>query len=174
MLPRASLLALALFIAAPLAADDEIAIQRHLADLQLGDTLEQIQLIYRPLSEWSSHKEPRGKVTRHRAQRHQIKNPPREIDTIWMGLRRGRLVDIQLIYTAAHTRARSVDDLASELSIIYGEGRRQGNRFWWTDGRTVLRVFYAEVPKEEGVGLEWRTSLQVMDENLFTRTDSLL
>jgi len=171
----ASLLLAALFLAAPLSAgDDDIPIQRHLADLQLDDRLEQIQLIYRPLEEWSSHRHPKGGVVRYKAQRHQIKNPPRELDTMWLGLKRGRLVDIQLIYTAAHTRARSVDDLAAELALIYGEGRRQGNRFWWTDGKTVLRVFYAEVPKEEGVGLEWRTSIQVMNENLFSRSDATL
>jgi len=91
---------------------------------------------------------------------------------MWLGMKRDRLVEIQLIYDAAYTREESVEQLAGELSLIYGEPRRSQGKFWWTDGETVLRAFYAEVPspqKDDAGAVELRTSLQVMDAGLFEK-----
>lgn len=166
---------LLLLLALPVSPqDDTPPIQRYLADLYLGDVMEDIQKIYPPSQEWPSHIEPRGQVRRYRVERAYLKVPVPEVDTIWLGMKKGRLVEIQLIYTAAHSRRQSVERLASELSLIYGEGGRSGNRFWWTDGRTVLRAFHAEVPvlaPGGGTKIELRTSLQLLEEGLFRRTD---
>lgn len=164
-----------LLAALPAFSQDEAPkVQRYLADLYLGDVMEDIQKIYPPAQEWPSHIEPRGQVRRYRIERYALKVPVPEVDTIWLGMKKGRLVEVQLIYTAAHTRRQSVEKLASELSLIYGEGGRSGNRFWWTDGRTVLRASHAEVPvlaPGGGTKTELRTALQLAEEGLFRRTD---
>lgn len=163
--------------ALPAFAEDEPLppIQRYLADLYLGDVLEDIRKIYAPARDWPSHVEPRGQVRRYRVDRVALKVPIPEVDTMWLGMKKGRLAEVQLIYTAAHTRRQSVEELAGKLSLIYGAGGRAGNRFWWSDGKTVLRAFYAEVPvlaKGGGTTVELRTSLQVLDEDLYRRVDS--
>lgn len=167
-------LLLALALAAPSTAqapDETPPIQRYLADLYLGDTLDEIRQVYPPSQEWPSSVQPRGQVTRYRAERAFLKSPPPRVDTLWLGLRKSRLVEIQLVYTAEYTRAKSVEALAGDLSLIYGEPSRSRGRFWWTDGKTVLRVFYAEVPVLDGAGqgVELRTSIQLLEESLFRR-----
>lgn len=174
--PQTAILWAALWLwgpASPCAAQEDIPIERKLADLYLGDEIDDIQSIYRPAQEWPSHIEPRGRVTRFRVERAYMKSPPRNVETLWLGMKKGRLAEIQIIYDSAHTRRKPVEALAGELASIYGEPQRSGNRFWWSDGRTVLRVFYAEVAllKGRGRGVELRTSIQVMEEGLFLRTD---
>lgn len=170
------LLLLALLALAPASAfadDEDIAIQRKLGRLYLGDSLKDIKRLYKPSQEWPSYLEPRGRVNRIRVERPYLKTPDSKIDTMWLGMKRGNLVEIQLIYDAAATRAKSVEALAGEWAVIYGEPRLTEGRFWWSDGKTVLRVFYAEVPVLEGGGrgIELRTSIQLMDAGLFERVD---
>jgi hypothetical protein len=177
---RFLLLALLAAAGAPLDAradedgySDPPPIQRYLAELQLGDSLEDVQRIYAPAQDWPSHIDPRGRVTRYRVERAYAKHFPSWTQALMLGFKRGRLVDIQVIYNAKRSGEKTHGDLARDLSLTYGEPGRSGDKFWWTDGRTVMRVFPVEVPTfKDGVrGVEWRTSLQVIEEGLFKRVD---
>ena len=172
-----ALIMLALLAAPALAGDDGYedppAIQRYLAELQLGDSLEDVQRIYPPARDWPSHVDPRGRVTRYRVERDAAKSFPLWTQALMLGFKRGRLVDIQVVYNAKHSGEKTSEDLARDLSLTYGEGARSGDKFWWTDDRTVMRVFPVEVPtfKDGERGVEWRTSIQVMDKDLYKRLD---
>jgi len=174
----AALLLLAGALAGPARADDDgldetPPVQRHLMNLRLGDGLNHVKSIYPPLGDWPSHVEPRGRVTRYRVEREAVKAFPKGVQTIWLGFKRGSLVDIQVIYDDETTRERPYSQLAVDVSLEYGEPRRTENRFWWADGRTVLRVFPAEVPVlvEGKTQAVWRTSIQVVEQGLFKRVD---
>ncbi len=172
-MPLLKLLVLLLPLLAPLRAEEDIAIQRYLAYLYLGDSLEDIQRVYPPAQEWPSYVEPRGKVTRLRVERGLAKSFPKNVDVMWLGMKKDRLVEIQLLYNASFSRGKSPEAWASDLSLDYGEPKRNDTKFWWTDGKTVLRVFYANVPviKDGREGVELRTSIQVMEHGLFQRVD---
>jgi hypothetical protein len=90
---------------------------------------------------------------------------------MWLGLKHGRLVEIQLVYTAAYTRKKSVDALASDLSLTYGQPHSNGSKYWWVDRKTVIRTFAAEMPSAEdgAAGVELRTSLQLLESSLFPK-----
>lgn len=169
------LLVVALLCPARLLAED--AIQPTLAHLRLGDSLRSIQRIYPPAKDqpkWPSYVEPRGRVERVRVERSYLKKPIANVDTMWLSFKSGRLVEIQLIYDAAYTRTNSVDALATQWLSIYGEPHRTDEgRYWWSDGSTVLRVFYAEVPLAEGKSqsVELRTSVQLFEQDVFERVD---
>jgi hypothetical protein len=163
-----------LLAAAPAVSQDETAaIRRALAGLHLGATIEEVQLIYPPAQEWPSQEERRVRVTRLRVEREMAKSFPPDAQVLWLGLRRGRLVDIQLIYDARYSRRRPAERLAQDLALVYGEPRRSNDKFWWTDGRTVLRVFDAELPVQPGSqrSVELRTSVQIIERDLFRRGD---
>ena len=153
--------------------DDPPAIQRYLAELQLGDSLEDVQRIYPPAQDWPSHIDPRGRVTRYRVERAYAKSFPNWTQALMLGFKRGKLVDIQVIYNAKRSGDKTAEELARDLSLTYGQGERTGDKFWWTDSRTVMRVYPVEVPTfKDGVrGVEWRTSIQVLEKNLYLRTD---
>jgi hypothetical protein len=172
-----SLLLLAL-LAVPAAAGDDgyedpPPIQRYLAELQLGDSLEDVQRIYPPAQDWPSYIDPRGRVTRYRVERAYAKSFPAWSQALLLGFKRGKLVDIQVVYNAKRSGEKTSEELARDLSLTYGEGDRTGDKFWWTDSRTVMRVFPVEVPTfKDGVrGVEWRTSIQILDKDLWKRTD---
>lgn len=172
-----ALLAAAL-LAVPAFADDDgyedpPPIQRYLAELQLGDSFEDVQRIYPPAQDWPSHIEPRGRVTRYRVERAYAKSFPNWTQTLMLGFKRGRLVDIQVIYNAKRSGEKTSEELSRDLSLTYGEGERTGARFWWADDRTVMRVFPVEVPTfKDGVrGVERRTSIQILEKSLYRRTD---
>ncbi len=173
---RAFLL-LALFAAPAFAGDDGYedppALQRYLADLQLGDALEDVHRIYPPTADWPSYIDPQGRVRRYRVERAYAKSFPSWTQTLMLGFKKGKLVDIQVIYTAKRSAEKTSEGLAHDLALIYGESDRSGDKFWWTDKRTVMRVFPVEVPTyKEGVrGVAWRTSIQVLDKDLYKRTD---
>lgn len=154
-------------------AEEKERVQRYLAHLHLGDSIEEIRKVYRPVREWPAYVEPRGRVTRIRVDRDAAKGLPLEIETLWLGMKKGRLVEIQLVYGAKASRRKPVETLVVDLSLIYGEGHQSEGKFWWSDSGTVLRVFYAEVPLLKGGerGFELRTSLQLMEAGLFKRTD---
>lgn len=156
------------------ASDEETpAVQRYLASLALGDSLERIQRIYPPAQEWNSVIMPRGRVKRIRVERDNAKSFPNKVETMWLGMKRDRLVEVQLLYDAKYTRRKSAEQLAADLALIYGVPERTENKFWWTDGRTVLRVFNAEVPvlKDGSEAKELRTCIQILEHGLFERTD---
>jgi len=172
-----ALLFLALLAAPALAGDDGYedppAIQRYLAELQLGDSLEDVQRIYPPAQDWPSHIDPRGRVTRYRVERGYAKSFPLWTHAMLLGFKRGRLVDIHVIYNSKRSGEKTAEGLARDLSLTYGEGERSGDKFWWTDSSTVIRVFPVEVPtfKDGERGVEWRTSIQVLEKSLYKRID---
>lgn len=160
--------------AAPAAAQEEPrAVQRSLGGLRLGDTLEDVQRLYPPAQEWPMASEPRGGVKRIRVERPNAKSFPPDVEILLLGLKRGRLVEIQLVYDARFSRKKSAEVLAERMSLIYGDPSRSNDKFWWADGRTVLRVFNAELPATEAgeEAVELRTSVQVMERALFRRGD---
>lgn len=165
--------ALSLAFAASARAQGSPALQRHLAHLYLGDVLEDIQSIYPPSRPWPSHLEPRGRVTRYRVEARAVSGMPLGIDMMWLGMKDGRLAEIQVIYDANQTQKNPLEALVGELALIYGEPRRSSERFWWSDGKTVLRAFHAEVPvlQDGRKAVELRASLQLLDAGLFRRTD---
>lgn len=168
-----AVLAFSAILPAAAFAQEEVSVQRYLAHLTLGDSLKDVQKIYVPTQEWPSYIEPRGHVKRIKVERASVKSMPRPIDILWLGMKKGRLVEIQLVYEAEHTRKKSVEALAGDLALIYGEPKSADGKYWWSDGKTVIRVFTAEVPAliEGEKGVEFRTSLQLMEEGLFKRTD---
>ncbi len=169
------LLAALLLCAAPARAQDEETppIQRYMAELQLGDTFDDVQRIYPPAADWPSWIDPRGRVKRYKLERGMAKAFPAWTQVMNLGFKRGRLVEIQVIYDAKRTREKPHEELAGDFALIYGEARRENDRFWWSDGKTVLRVFPAELPvlKDGARAVEWRTSIQILDEGLYKRVD---
>ena len=164
-----ALLAALLLAASPAFAGSDEPIRQDLAGLRLGDTLEDVQTIYPPATDWPAWVDPRGAVKRYKVERHMAKAFPTWTTVMNLGFKRGRLVEIQLIYSAERTRQKPHEELAADLSLKYGQPQRDDARFWWSDGDTVLRVFPAEIPVvKDGVkAVEWRTSEQVLREDLY-------
>ena len=153
-------------------AEEELSIQRAINDLQLGDSLRTVEKIYPPLQDWPSYVEPRGGVNRIRIERGSAQSLPAHIETLWLGFKKDRLVEIKIVYDALYTREKPQEELAGDLALIYGEPRRSGNRIWWSDGATVLRALNEPVPVLTERGrkvVELRTCLQLMDEELLRR-----
>lgn len=172
--PAALLLALFLLPPpSPVRADDSPPIQRHLANLHFGDSLETVQRIYAPARDWPAYVEPRGHVKRMRVERLSAKKFPQRVETLWLGFKGGGLVEIQLVYDAEQTREKPVEELAGDLALLYGEANRTEDKFWWMDGSTVLRVYYTQVPvlREGRRVVELRTTIQVMERALFRRRE---
>lgn len=165
------LLALML-LAGPAAASDE-KIRPVLAELRLGDTFEEVQSIYPPATDWPSWVDPRGRVKRYKVERSMAKAFPTWTSVMHLGFKRGKLVEIQVIYDAQRSRDKPHEELAGDLALHYGEAQRDNDRFWWSDGDTVLRVFPAEIPafKEGERTVEWRTSMQILRQNLYKGLD---
>jgi hypothetical protein len=149
--------------------EEPVKIARYLVNLSLGDTMEDIQRVYPPAGEWPMTVAGRLKVKRYRVERAATKYPAPHVETMWLGMRYGQLVEIELVYSSAHTHAKSVDALAQDLALSYGAPHSDGSKFWWVDRRTVLRVFYSEVPSKDGEGVELRTSLQLAEKKLFPK-----
>ncbi|MBI4678599.1 MAG: hypothetical protein HY748_13560 [Elusimicrobia bacterium] len=154
------------------AQDEEVVLQKYLAHLYLGDPLETVRRIYPPTRDWPSYREPKGGVNRIKIQRVSAKHFPDEVDIMWVGMRGDRVVEIQLIYGADYTSETTPESLAKELALVYGEPKMsETDKFYWTDGERVLRVFYAQVPVLRGKRkvAEMRTSLQLMTADLVRR-----
>ena len=172
------LLALALpvfFQGVARAQDDEEpqAVQRYLAHLHLGDSLRHVKKIYPPVADWPSKKEPRTGVTRYRVERANAKEFPAHAQTLYLGFKSGDLVEIEVVYDEEQSRSHTVEKVAGEYSLIYGEAKRTDERFYWSDGKTVLRVFPAEIPlgKDGDHVYAWRTAVQVFDHGLAARSE---
>jgi hypothetical protein len=167
-------LTLPVFFQGAARAEDEEetqAVQRYLAQLHLGDSLRHVKKIYPPLADWPSTKEPRTGAIRYRVERASAKEFPAHAQTLYLGFRSGDLVEIEVIYDEEQSRSRTVEKVAGEYSLIYGEAKRTDERFYWSDGKTVLRVFPAEIPlgKEGDHAYAWRTAVQVFDHGLTAR-----
>ena len=148
--------------------DDTPALQRYLVDVQLGDGLERVRRVYPPAQEWPATVEPRTGVTRYRVERGAAKAFPEHVETLYLGFKKGSLVEIEVVYDEAHSRAQTVEKVAGEYALVYGEAKRNNDLFFWSDGKTVLRVFPAEIPiKKDGEhAVSWRTAVQVFDKGL--------
>jgi hypothetical protein len=168
---RALLLALLILPAFPAARAEEneeaAPLQRYLASLQLGDNIEEVRRAYPPAQEWPTV-DARGGVTRYRVERGFAKAFPARVEMLFVGFKKGRLVEIQLVYDEKKSRAQTAEKLAGEYALVYGEPRRSGDRFWWADGKTVLRVFPAELPvvQDGEHAVAWRTAVQIFDAGL--------
>lgn len=148
--------------------DDTPALQRYLVDVRLGDSLDRVRWVYPPAQEWPAVVEGRTGVTRYRVDRGYAKAYPAHIETLYLGFKRDRLVEIEVIYDEKRSRTQTVGKVAGEYALVYGEGTRSGDRYWWSDGKTVLRVFPAEipVPGDGADAVAWRTAVQIFDHGL--------
>lgn len=162
----------ALLVGPPSArADDlKVSVQRYLMSLQLGDWMKEIKILYPPLREWPSYMEPKGGVLRIHIERPYARYFPEDVETLRLGMRHGRLVHVQAVFDEAQTKRQPLDALVQELSLLYGEPRREsrGSRaYFWDDGGTVLRALYAEVPSKDGKAVELRTSMEIMEPSVY-------
>lgn len=150
--------------------DDTPALKRYLISLQLGDDLEEVKRVYPPAADWPPSENKNG-VTRYRVDRGAAKSYPAQVETFYLGVKKGRLVEIEVVYDEKTSRRKPVETIAGDYALVYGESRRSGDKFWWSDGRTVLRVFPAEVPyaKDGATAVAWRTAVQVFDQGLFDK-----
>ncbi len=157
-------------------AQDGAPLQRYLVDLYLGDNLDTVRRVYPQAAsrDWPSHIEPRTRVSRIQVRKNSAKRFPARAETLWLGLRGDRLVEIQVVYDEDYTRDNPPESLANELSRGYGDPQKSDSgKFWWTDGERVLRVYYLEVPvlvgRQKSVGL--RTCVQLMEADLLNRKE---
>ncbi|MFH2201728.1 MAG: hypothetical protein ABIJ96_01295 [Elusimicrobiota bacterium] len=154
-----------LLLAASRPASAQSSIQRYLASLRLGDGIKQIEMVYPPTRKWQRQKEPKGGVVRIRIEREDSEWFPAKVKTVLLGMRRGRLVHIRLVYDKEYSRQKPFGELAVDLSLIYGEPRRYRESYFWWDSSTVLAVAKAEIKTEKGQ--ELRTSQELMERSYF-------
>lgn len=168
-IPRlAALLALALSASLPAAAA-RTAIQRHLVSLKLGDTLEMIRKVYPPKGDWPTYRDSLG-IVHYTVEKGIAKRFPGDVLKMRLGLRHGRLVHLQLIYGPEASRKKPLSELVEDLSLAYGEPRRSGEAYWWSDGGTVARASNAELPVRsagDDRNVEMLTSLEMMEHDVF-------
>ncbi|MBI5201657.1 MAG: hypothetical protein HY925_08745, partial [Elusimicrobia bacterium] len=140
LLARALALTLALSCVSPAVADDDeaVPVQRYLESLRLGDFLREVQIVYPPLREWPSFKEPGGRITKYYVERAYAKHFPWDIDSLRLGFKWGRLVTIQAIYNERFAKEKPLEKIVVDLSLIYGEPSRRGMVYTWRVGKTVL------------------------------------
>jgi hypothetical protein len=170
-----SLLLPAFFLAVlPASARQDASIQRYLASLELGDTLEIIKRVYPPVHEWSVEKLPEGELSRVVIERGQAKGLPGQMDRLTLDLRRGRLVYMRLVYDADSSRKKPLGEVVVDLSLMYGEPHRSGVSYWWGDSKTVIRAANEELVlgekearKVRPKSVELRTSIELMERKIF-------
>lgn len=160
-----------IFAAAPFpgapAARATVTVQRYLESLKLGDSMREIELVYPPKRKWTSYRDPRGNLHRVLLDRSLSKYFPIEADTMRLGFRGRRLAHIQVVYTKDYSRKKPLGDLVVDLSLIYGEPRRVEETYFWWDGDTVIAVSDAMMETPDGKATELRTSLELMEFELF-------
>ena len=144
-------------------------VQRALENLKLGDKIEHVRIVYPPVpnKEWSKSREPFGGVERIHIQRGQAKHLPDAVEYLMLGFRRGRLVTLEVRYGREFSKKKPLERLVSDLSLEYGEPRRQGESYFWWDDSTVLVASQVLQPDHSGEGSELRSSLSVMDRGYF-------
>lgn len=163
---------------------DKVRIQPHLAGIHLGDSLHSVRKRYPPTQDWPSTRDERRGVTRYRVERAFAKSFPPHVQILYFGVHWGDVVEIEAVYDEEYTRGETYEKLTIGYESMYGAPRRSGDRFWWSDGRTVLRVFPAELPVDaNGVAISsaplvsdpknppkfvvWRTGIQIFKQSLF-------
>ena len=153
--------------------DDTPALQRYLVDVSLGDGIERVRRVYPPAQEWPATVDQRTGVTRYVVERGNAKAFPAHVETLYLGFKKGRLVEIEVVYNQKQSRSHTVEKVAGEYELVYGEAKRTDDRFYWSDGKTVLRVFPAEIPivKDGEHAVEWRTAVQIFDHGLAGRSE---
>ncbi len=153
--------------------DDTPALQRYLVDVSLGDGIERVRRVYPPAQEWPATVDPRTGVTRYRVERGNAKAFPSHLETLYLGFRKGRLVEIEVVYDEKQSRVQTVGKVAGEYALVYGEATRSADLYYWSDGKTVLRVFPAEIPitKDGEHAVAWRTAVQIFDHGLAGRSE---
>jgi hypothetical protein len=153
--------------------EDAPVIQRYLVDVQLGDGIETVRRVYPPAQEWPATEQAHAGVTRYKLERATTKAFPPRVETLFLGFKKGRLVEIEVVYNEKRSGSQPVEKLAGEYALSYGEPKRSGDRFWWSDGKTVLRVFPAEVPivKDGDHAVSWRTAVQLFDRGISGRAE---
>ncbi|TPW18955.1 MAG: hypothetical protein FD126_3170 [Elusimicrobia bacterium] len=168
---RAAVLAFLAFLpaAAPAAPPEYPPVQRSLESLKLGDKLEHVKIVYPPVpnKEWSKSREPFGGVERVHIQGGQAKHLPEAVEHLILGFKRGRLVTLEVRYAREFSKKKPLERLVSDLSLEYGEPRRQGESYFWWDESTVLVASQVLQPHPSGQGEELRSSLSVMDRAYF-------
>ena len=155
--------------------DDTPALQRYLVDVQLGDGIERVRRVYPPAQEWPASIDPKTGVTRYRVERGNAKAYPEHVETLYLGFRKSRLVELEVVYNEKWSAAHTVEEVAGDYALVYGEAKRADDRFYWSDGKTVLRVFPAEIPlaKDGAHAVAWRTAVQVFDHGLTSKATQL-
>jgi len=164
----AALLALTLCVP-PAGAAAGTPIQRHLVSLKLGDTLELIRKVYPPKGDWPSYRDAWG-IVHYTVEKGKAKQFPGDVLKMRLGLWRGRLVHLQLIYDPKASRKKSLHELVGDMSLAYGEPRRSGETYWWSDGGAVMRASNAELPVRsagDDRNVEMLTSLELMRHDVF-------
>lgn len=141
------------------------SLQRYLSSLKLGDTIKEIEEVYPPKAEWAKEREPDRGLDRILIERDRAKWFPAQARVVRLGMKRGRLVHLQIIYNKEYSRAKSLEELVGDYSLIYGEPRRRGGTYFWWDAETVLALSNAEIKAEKGV--ELRASVELMDKGYF-------
>lgn len=163
---RFLLLCVCLFGASSLSAEG-VTIQRYLESLKLGDSITEIEYVFPPKRKWSTYREAAGNLTRVLLDRTQAKFFPIEAESMRLGFRGRRLVHIQVIYSKEYSRKKPLGELVVDLSLIYGEPRRLDETYFWWDASTVIVVSDAMMAAVDGKGMELRTSLELMELELF-------
>lgn len=143
-------------------------IQKYLASLRLGDTMDEIERIYPPTRKWTKFREPGGAVIRIIIERGFSKWMPKHVNTVRLGMKRGRLIHIQLIYDKKESRRKPVGEMVLDLSLIYGEPRRAGDKYFWWDGGRVIAVSNTAIPSGRRGGKELRATLELMKRSYFS------
>ncbi|HBL17018.1 MAG: hypothetical protein A2X36_09065 [Elusimicrobia bacterium GWA2_69_24] len=156
-------LLLPILLALGASAADQGTLQRYTQSLLLGDTMEQILQVYPPLKKWPKTREPKSKFDRIHMERESAKDYPAEAEEMILGMRFGKLVHVQVIFTEEYSRRKPLEKLVVDLSLMYGEPRRVGEVYAWWDGSTAVVASNVPAPGEEG---DLRTSFEMMEKPL--------
>lgn len=167
-MPAAALLALLAALPLPARAEaDSIPVQRHLESLKLGDRPEDVRVIYPPVREWEKSRELSGGVERIIIQKGQAKYLPETVESMTLRFRRHRLVHLEVVYGRDFSKKKPLERVVVDLSLQYGEPRRQGESYFWWDSATALVASTTPQPDPSGKGEVLRTTLAVMDRARF-------
>jgi len=159
--------AVVLLLAFAPAAAEEASIQHYLESIILGDTVEQVEMVYPPKKKWPRSREPKTRLDRIELEKGTAKFFPAWARKMLLGLRRGRVARIQVIYDKARSRKKPLELLAVDYSLVYGEPRRIGETYCWWDSSRVLVASNVQIPSGRGKGKEVRTSLELMERKYF-------
>src|SRR5689334_17264256 len=106
-------------------------IQRYLENLKLGDRLQEVKIVYPPVRDWSTAREPSWGGERITIQRGQAKYLPDAVESLTLGFRRGRLVRLEAVYSREFSKKKPLERVVGDLSLQYGEPRRQEETYFW-------------------------------------------